>query len=190
MTSGTSGGRAFLERVAMKSIKPLLVIRGLGLRSGRWLPGMLLVLATCICARAVTPDEVLQDPKLEMRAREISQGLRCVVCQNQSIDDSNAPLAHDLRVLVRERLVSGDTNDQAVDFIVSRYGNFVLLNPPMHFNTLALWIGPALFVLMAAIAFGRYMRRRSEDHALETPSLLTAAEQRRVEQLLDERGST
>jgi cytochrome c-type biogenesis protein CcmH len=151
---------------------------------------MLFVLATCLSARAVTPDEVLQDTRLEMRARAISQVLRCVVCQNQSIDDSNAPLARDLRVLVRERLVSGDTNEQALEFIVARYGNFVLLNPPMQFNTLALWLGPALFVLIAAMGFGQYVRRRAADRTTQAQSPLTAAEQRRIEELLDERIST
>jgi cytochrome c-type biogenesis protein CcmH len=151
---------------------------------------MILVLATCISAHAVTPDEVLQDPKLETRARAISQVLRCVVCQNQSIDDSNAPLAHDLRVLVRERLALGDTDEQALDFIVARYGNFVLLNPPIQFNTLALWLGPALFVLIAAIGFGQYLRRRSADPAAQAQLPLTTTEQRRVEELLDQRSST
>jgi cytochrome c-type biogenesis protein CcmH len=141
-------------------------------------------------APAVTPDEVLQDPKLEMRARAISQDLRCVVCQNQSIDDSNAPLAHDLRVLVRERLASGDTDEQALDFIVARYGNFVLLKPPMQLNTLALWVGPAFFLLMAAIGFGLYLHRRSTDRATPTPASLTATEQERIDELLSERSST
>jgi cytochrome c-type biogenesis protein CcmH len=218
VTLEMAGRRAVLERVSTKLIEPLLVILGFDLRrrlrrmnigcgaNGRigsgacndvrrsssgcawWLSGMLLVLATCISAHAVTPDEVLPDPKLEMRARAISQVLRCVVCQNQSIDDSNAPLAHDLRVLVRQRLASGDTNEQAVDFIVARYGNFVLLKPPMQFNTLALWLGPALFVLIAAIGFGQYVRRRSADRAAQSP--LTSDEQRRVEELLDGRSST
>lgn len=141
-------------------------------------------------ARAVTPDEVLPDPHLEMRARAISQVLRCVVCQNQSIDDSNAPLAHDLRVLLRERLASGDTDKQALDFIVARYGNFVLLNPPVQLNTLALWLGPAFFVLIAAIGFGQYVRRRSGDDATQAPTSLTATEQKRINELLGERGST
>ena len=155
----------------------------------RVLHGMLVALAVFTSyARAVTPDEVLQDPALETRARAISQLLRCVVCQNQSIDDSNAPLAHDLRVLVRERLASGDTNEQALDFVVARYGNFVLLKPPMQFNTLALWLGPALFVLIAAMGFGQYVRRRSADRAAQSP--LTSDEQRRVEELLDGRSST
>jgi cytochrome c-type biogenesis protein CcmH len=152
--------------------------------------GMLVALAAFTAfAHAVMPDEVLPDPRLEMRARVISQILRCVVCQNQSIDDSNAPLAHDLRVLVRERLASGDTDEQALDFIVARYGNFVLLNPPMQLNTLALWLGPALFVLIAGMGFGQYVRRRSADRATQAPSALTATEQKRIDELL-ERNST
>jgi cytochrome c-type biogenesis protein CcmH len=153
--------------------------------------GMLVILvAFTAVAHAVTPDEVLQDPELEMRARTISQVLRCVVCQNQSIDDSNAPLAHDLRVLVRERLASGDTDEQALDFIVARYGNFVLLNPPMQLNTLALWFGPALFVLIAAVGFGNYVRRRSADRVTQAQLPLTGTEQKRIDELLDERNLT
>ena len=159
-------------------------------RSGlRAFLGMLVVLAACtVFARAVTPDEVLPDPKLEIRARAISQVLRCVVCQNQSIDDSNAPLAHDLRVLVRERLASGDTDKQALDFIVARYGNFVLLNPPMQLNTVALWLGPALFLLVAAMGFGQYVRRRSIDRTTQVP--LTSTEQKRIDEVLGERNAT
>jgi cytochrome c-type biogenesis protein CcmH len=153
--------------------------------------GMLVVLpALTVLAHAVTPDEVLSDPGLETRAREISQVLRCVVCQNQSIDDSNAPLAHDLRVLVRERLASGDTDEQAVSFIVARYGNFVLLKPPLQFNTLALWLGPAFFVLIAALGFGQYVRKRSADRSTPAALPLTATEQNRIDELLDERNRT
>jgi cytochrome c-type biogenesis protein CcmH len=140
-------------------------------------------------AFAVTPDEVLHDPMLEMRARAISQNLRCVVCQNQSIDDSAAPLAHDLRVLVRERLVLGDTDEHVVDFIVARYGNFVRLNPPLQLNTIALWAGPALFVLIGAVGFGWYLRRRSGDEGGHAPVSLTPIEQQRLEELLSERRS-
>jgi cytochrome c-type biogenesis protein CcmH len=157
----------------------------------RVLLGILVALAVFTSfAHAVTPDEVLQDRALEIRARTISQLLRCVVCQNQSIDDSNAPLAHDLRVIVRERLVSGDTDNQAIDFIVHRYGNFVLLNPPMQLDTLALWGGPTLFLLIAAIGFGRYLRRRSTEQAKETPVALTTIEQERIAELLSRRNST
>ena len=150
--------------------------------------GMLVALTLLTpSAQAVTPDEVLRDPALEARARDISQLLRCVVCQNQSIDDSNAPLAHDLRVIVRERLVSGDTDRQAIDFIVGRYGNFVLLKPPMKPDTLALWFGPLLFLLVAALGFGRYLRRRSNEQGMEAPVALTTIEQQRMAELLSRR---
>jgi len=156
----------------------------------RGLFGFVVLLAFTSLAYAVAPDEVLQNPQLEMRARAISQVLRCVVCQNQSIDDSNAPLARDLRVLLRERLSSGDTDQQALDFIVGRYGNFVLLNPPMQWNTLALWVGPAFFLMIAAIGFGRYLRTHSTDRVAQIPASLTANEQERVAELLSERTST
>jgi cytochrome c-type biogenesis protein CcmH len=162
--------------------------RVLGLRV--LLAMIVLLTAFRTSAPAVTPDEVLQDPKLEARARAISQDLRCVVYQNQSIDDSNAPLAHDLRVLLRERLSSGDTDEQAVDYIVARYGNFVLLKPPMQLNTFFLWVGPALFVMIAAIGFGRYVRMRLADQASQRPASLTATEQERLDVLLNERSST
>jgi cytochrome c-type biogenesis protein CcmH len=99
-------------------------------------------------ARAVLPSEQLKDPALEARARAIGAQLRCLVCQNQSIDDSDAPLAGDIRVILRERLVAGDTDRQAMDFIVARYGHFVLLNPPIEPQTLLLWFGPALILLI------------------------------------------
>ena len=106
---------------------------------------------TMICAPsalAVNPAEILEDSTLETRAREISKGIRCVVCQNQSIDDSDAALARDLRILVRERLTAGDSNTQVVDYLVSRYGDFILLKPPFKVGTFVLWIGPfALFAL-------------------------------------------
>ena len=105
--------------------------------------GLVLCLAA-VSAGAVNPDEMLDDPALEARAREISKGLRCLVCQNQSIDDSDADLARDLRVLVRERLVSGDSDGQVIDYVVSRYGDFVRLRPPFKAPTYALWLGPAL----------------------------------------------
>src|SRR5215471_12461914 len=116
---------------------------------GRWL--VLAILLHAVPAHAVLPDEQLRDPKLEARARHISQELRCVVCQNQTIDDSDAPLAHDLRVLLRERLLKGDSDDEAKAFIVKRYGTYVLLRPPFQFDTLPLWLGP-LFVLAAGVA--------------------------------------
>ncbi|MBC8050731.1 MAG: cytochrome c-type biogenesis protein CcmH [Chitinophagales bacterium] len=118
---------------------------------------------------AVEPDEILADPAVEARARAISAELRCLVCQNQSIDDSDAPLARDLRVLVRDRLKNGDTNQQAVEFIVARYGDFVLLRPPFSLSTALLWLTPALLFLSGAFFIWRSARKpaaintRSED---------------------------
>jgi cytochrome c-type biogenesis protein CcmH len=137
-------------------------------------------------ALAVQPDEILKDPKLEARARALSQELRCMVCQNQSIDDSDAPLAKDLRVLVRERLTAGDSDGQVIDFLVARYGEFVLLRPRLTAHTLLLWLAP--FAVLAAgaaglIAFLRRRRREQQPAATQAP--LTAEEQRRVAQLLD-----
>ena len=113
---------------------------------------LVVALGAPIAAHAVQPDEMLADPKLEHRARDISGGVRCMVCQNENIDDSNAPLARDLRLLVRERLKKGDSDDQVRDYLVARYGDFVLLKPPLKPDTLVLWITPAL-VLLGAAAF-------------------------------------
>ena len=110
------------------------------------------VLAAPFAAQAVQPDEMLPDAKLEARARTISTGIRCMVCQNENIDDSDAPLAKDLRLLVRDRLKKGDTDQQVRDYLVARYGDFVLLNPPFKTDTLLLWLTPAL-VLAAAAGF-------------------------------------
>jgi len=107
---------------------------------------------------AVNPDEVLDNPVLEERAREISKGLRCLVCQNQSIDDSDAGLAKDLRILVRERLVAGDSDEEVVDFVVSRYGDFVLLRPPFKMATLALWFGPLIIILIGLFVIVHFFR--------------------------------
>jgi cytochrome c-type biogenesis protein CcmH len=145
----------------------------------------MLVVTTMPC-RAVLPEEMLQDAALEGRARALSQDLRCVVCQNQSIDDSNAPLAHDLRVLLRERLQSGDSDQQAIDFIVARYGNFVLLKPPVHWNTLLLWTGPFLILLIAGVGFGHYVRRSAATFASAESSLqLSDQELKRADAILD-----
>ncbi len=133
-------------------------------------------------AVAVLPDEMLDDPALEVRAREIGQLLRCVVCQNQSIDDSNAPLARDLRLLVRERLTLGDTDEQAIAYIVDRYGNFVLLKPPVQSNTIALWFMPALFVAFALLGFAVYIRQSSR--ASSAPTALTPEEDAEINALL------
>ncbi|MCW5698724.1 MAG: cytochrome c-type biogenesis protein CcmH [Rhodospirillales bacterium] len=137
---------------------------------------------------AVEPDEVLADPTLESRARGISQGLRCLVCQNQSIDDSDAELARDLRLLVRERLVAGDDDQQVIDYIVSRYGDFVLLKPPFKLATLALWAAPAVILLVAGVAVFLYYRQSATAGGAEAaPAPLSQAEQQRLETILRDR---
>jgi cytochrome c-type biogenesis protein CcmH len=128
----------------------------------RFLLAAAAVLALAGPARAVTPDEQLQDPRLEARARALSQELRCLVCQNQSIDDSAAPLAHDLRVILRERLAAGDTDRQAKAYLVRRYGDFVLLRPPFQADTWALWLGPLAVLLLGGAGVALYMRGRSQ----------------------------
>ncbi|MEC3860448.1 cytochrome c-type biogenesis protein [Mesobacterium sp. TK19101] len=132
---------------------------------------------------AVQPDEMLQDPTQEARAREISKGLRCLVCQNENIDDSNASLARDLRILVRERITAGDDNAEVVDYIVDRYGEFVLLKPTSGGANWLLWAsGPILFVLGLLVA-GLYIRRRSTAQAV-TEQRLSPEEQTRLQELL------
>jgi cytochrome c-type biogenesis protein CcmH len=137
-------------------------------------------------ALAVQPDEILNDPALESRARALSQELRCMVCQNQSIDDSDAPLARDLRVLVRERLTAGDSDRQVVDFLVARYGEFVLLKPRLSAHTALLWLAPFAIVLLGAWGMVALWRRGGEGRADAAAAPLSAAEQARVSQLLDE----
>lgn len=109
---------------------------------------------------AVNPEEILSDPEMEENARAVSRHLRCVVCQNQSIDDSDAELARDMRVLVRERIMAGDTNREVLDYMVSRYGNYVLLKPPFEASTYVLWIGPGVIFLLGLIAVGVFMYQR------------------------------
>jgi cytochrome c-type biogenesis protein CcmH len=131
-------------------------------------------------AWAVQPDEILQDPAMEARARDISTELRCLVCQNQSIDDSNAPLARDLRILVRERLEAGDSDAEVLDFIVARYGEFVLLKPRLATNTLILWSTPVVLLVLGGLAIFLASRRRRSD-----PAALTDEEKRRIDVLLE-----
>jgi cytochrome c-type biogenesis protein CcmH len=149
-----------------------------------------LLLSASLClggatAFGVTPGERLADPALEARARAISLELRCLVCQNQSIDDSNADLAHDLRVLVRERLVKGDSDKQVIDYVAARYGDYVLLKPPMKPATWALWFGPLAVVLVGAAAVLVYFRRRGAAPAA-VPAPLSDEEKRRLDLLLRE----
>ena len=127
-------------------------------------------------ALAVAPDEVLRDPALEQRARAISAELRCVVCQNQSIDDSDAPLARDLRVLVRERLKAGSSDADVRSFVVQRYGEFVLLRPPVGWHTALLWLGPVIVIMLASA--GLFLARRRRPLTAEAP--LTPDEEARI----------
>jgi cytochrome c-type biogenesis protein CcmH len=143
-----------------------------------------LALALAGPAHAVLPQEQLADPKLEARARRIGQELRCLVCQNQSIDDSDALLAGDIRVILRERLKAGDTDRQAIDFVVKRYGHFVLLRPPFEPETLLLWLGPAL-ILMAGGAWVASLTRRSAPVAVAESAALTPEEREALRQRLD-----
>jgi cytochrome c-type biogenesis protein CcmH len=147
---------------------------------------MVLLLAASLVPRslAVEPNERLADPALEARARAISEELRCLVCQNESIDESNADLAHDLRVLLRERIKAGDTDAQAVQYIVDRYGNFVLLKPPVEPATYVLWFAPPALLLLGGIATLFYLRRRVATNA--EPAPLSEAERRRLDAMLQE----
>ncbi|MBV9570450.1 MAG: cytochrome c-type biogenesis protein CcmH [Alphaproteobacteria bacterium] len=139
---------------------------------------------TATVAHAVLPNEQLSDPKLESRARAISQELRCVVCQNQTIDDSDADLAHDLRVLLRERLLKGDSDEQAKAFLVKRYGTYVLLQPPFRPETLVLWLGPLLVLIAGGMGAGIYLSRRRP----QTAEALSAEEENQVAALLGGQG--
>lgn len=150
----------------------------------RRLAVIIFCLATLLpgAAFAVTPDEMLKNPVLEARARHISSELRCMVCQNESIDDSAAPLAHDIRVLVRQRLVKGDTDQQVIDYLVARYGEFVLLKPRFELHTLLLWGLPPAALLLGAIGIFFAVRRRR--NGTSEPAALSADEQQRVSALM------
>ena len=154
--------------------------------------GLLLALGLAAApGGAVEPSEMLADPALETRAREISKELRCLVCQNQSIDDSNADLARDLRLLVRERLVAGDSDRQVMGYVVSRYGDFVLLRPPFKGATYALWLGPGLIAALGLLAVVVFFRRRRPAAGEEAappaaPPPLDEDERRRLSTLLDD----
>jgi len=135
-------------------------------------------------ARAVLPDEVMTDPVKEARARGLSRELRCMVCQNQSIDDSEAPLARDLRLLVRERIAAGDSDAQVIDFLVARYGEFVLLKPRFERQTLLLWLVPPLVLVGGALALWLHSRRRPREEAELTNRPLSDEEEARLAALM------
>ena len=146
-----------------------------------------LLLGLASPALAVQPDEVLKDPAMEARAREISKELRCLVCQNQSIDDSNAPLARDLRVLVRERLVAGDDDAGVLGYITARYGDYVLLRPPFKASTYVLWIGPVVVLLLGGLGAALFLHGRNRPAtAGDAEAPLTPEERARLDKLLRE----
>ena len=148
-------------------------------------------LVACAPSFAVQPDEILPDPRLEARARALSHELRCMVCQNESIDDSAAPLAHDLRVLVRDRLKAGDTDQQVLDFLVARYGEFVLLKPRFEWQTAPLWLAPIAILLVGAATLVMAVRRRRLRQAarIDAPAPLSESEQARLAELTRAGGS-
>jgi cytochrome c-type biogenesis protein CcmH len=156
----------------------------------RWLFFIVLTLTLVASPRleAVQPDEILADSALERRARALSKELRCMVCQNQSIDDSDAPLARDLRVLVRERLQAGDSEGQVIDFLVARYGEFVLLKPRFSLHTALLWLGPAAVMLIGALGLFVLARRyRAVSGPGAAGAKLTPAEEARLSEILGRR---
>ncbi len=140
-----------------------------------------------LAALAITPDELLPDPAQEARAREVSRELRCVVCQSESIDESNADIARDLRLLVRERIKAGDSNEQVIDYVVDRYGEFVLFKPRMTLANAPLWFGGPILLVFGLVLVGAVLRRRARD-AGEQRRDLTPEEQARIDRLLDDPG--
>jgi cytochrome c-type biogenesis protein CcmH len=150
---------------------------------------VLIALAAAAPAWAVQPDEMLSNPVLEARARAISKDLRCMVCQNESIDESDAPLAHDLRLLVRQRLLAGDSDRQIVDFLVSRYGEFILLKPPLTYHTIALWAAPPVLLVLGLVMIVMVERRRAGAKAATESAALTAAEEARLAEILNGEGA-
>ena len=157
----------------------------------RWAALLVALALWSVPALAVQPDEVLPDPALEARARALSRELRCMVCQNQSIDDSDAPLARDLRVLVRDRLKAGDSDAQVLDFLTARYGQFVLLRPHFGFDTALLWLAPVGVLAIGAIALVLFARRRRDAASVEPGAeALSEAEQRRLAELTGQRETT
>jgi len=150
---------------------------------------MIFALALPMAAHAIEPSEIIADPVLEARAREVAKDLRCVVCQNQSIDDSNAELAGDMRVLVRDRILAGDSNEQVLAYMVDRYGDYVLLNPPFKTSTYVLWFGPPVIGVLGLFWVVSFYRRRTTDgdeavQASSQTAPLSDKERKRIDALL------
>ena len=158
--------------------------------NAKWLSSLgILSLLACLLATplsAVEPDEILSDPTQEARARALSANLRCMVCQNQSIDDSSAPLARDLRILVRERILAGDSDEEVMDFVVDRYGEFVLLTPVVERHTYVLWIAPLVVLLLGAVMVFRLFRQQKSEQLTESSPALTTQEREALNALLNE----
>lgn len=153
----------------------------------KFLHALLLLVAILVSSQAwaVEPDEMLANPALEARARAISKQLRCMVCQNESIDESQAPLARDLRVLVRQRIMAGDSDSQIINFLVSRYGEFILLKPPLSWHTLALWGAPPALLILGILMIVVVERRRATGRpAFDAATHLSAAEEARLSEIL------
>ena len=159
---------------------------GEGWGGGKQAIGALLLLLISLPALAVEPSEMLPDPALEARARTLSRELRCVVCQNQSVDDSQAEVAHDIRRAVRERLSSGDSDSQVLDYMTRRYGDYVLMNPPLKARTLALWLGAPLVLLVGCIGLFLAARRRP---AVVAPVPLSEEERKKLDALLSDKNA-
>lgn len=165
--------------MSVRGRAPVMVRRAMAVLS------ILAVLAIAMPAQAVEPDEILPDPKLEARARALSLDLRCLVCQNQSIDDSNAPLARDLRLLVRERLKAGESDADVMSYIVARYGDFVLLRPPFKWNTLILWLSAPVLLLVVGTMLWRTTSAATGGKSMKSASPpLTREEEARLARLL------
>ncbi len=152
----------------------------------RFALSLLACLMLALPVAAVQPDEVLDDPKLEERAREISGGLRCLVCRNESIDDSNADLARDMRLLVRERLLAGDSDEEVVQYIVDRYGEYVLLSPKATGSNLVLWLAGPLMLIFGGAIGALYLRRRASVPEEGEKDVLSQDEAERLRQIMDE----
>ena len=153
----------------------------------RLAPALVALTLLAPAAHAVQPDEILPDPALEARARTLSQNLRCLVCRNENIDDSNAPLARDLRILLRERLTAGDSDEQAVAYLVDRYGEYVLLKPTTHGANLILWIaGPAMLIAGIGIAVFANSRRYRRGALPTSPEVLSEMEKKRLDELMQQ----
>ncbi|MDP2622013.1 MAG: cytochrome c-type biogenesis protein CcmH [Hyphomicrobiales bacterium] len=151
-----------------------------------WAVLAILLTLFAVPAAAVEPDEVLADPKLEQRARDLSAQLRCMVCQNQTIDDSNAPLARDLRILVRERLTAGDSDGEVIKFLVDRYGEFVLLKPSFTDHNLILWLAPFAVLIVGAGTLWGVFRRRALKVGSESVDRLSEGERKRLKSLISD----